>query len=91
MVRTMVRTRVRTYVQGIFHLFGTCTRIRTMVLGVPTMVPLVPWYTCTTYVRTTPGLAAGGLRRGQSGEVRRPRQLHPVYPGDRWTCQQSGP
>ncbi len=35
---------------------------------------------------TTPGLAAEA-----SGEVRRPRQLHPVYPGDRWKCQQSGP
>jgi hypothetical protein len=28
------------------------------------------------------GTCGGGLRRGQSGEVRRPRQLHPVYPGD---------
>ncbi len=29
------------------------------------------------------GTGGGGLRRGQSGEVRRPRQLHPVYPGDK--------
>ena len=41
---------------------------------------------------TTPGLTGcGGLRRGQSSEVRRPRQLHPVYPGDRWSRQQSSP
>jgi hypothetical protein len=37
------------------------------------------------------GTGSGGLRRGQSGKVSRPRQLHPVHPGDRWTRQQSGP
>ena len=44
---------------------------------------------------TTPGLAVeayAAVKAAKSrGEVRRPRQLPPVYPGDRWTCQQSGP
>ncbi len=40
---------------------------------------------------TTPGLAAEAYAAVKAAKYTPTRKLHPVYPGDRWTCQQSGP